>query len=76
MLFSMYIRSIQGYRQKEYNMLFSMYIRSIQGYRQKEYNMLFSMYIRSIQGYRHRNICYLVCRKVVFRDIDRGIYVI
>ena len=52
-------------------MLFSMYIRSIQGYRQKEYNMLFSMYIRSIQGYRHRNICYLVCRKVVFRDIDR-----
>ena len=56
-------------------MLFSMYIRSIQGYRQKEY-MLFSMYIRSIQGYRQRNICYLVCTYVVFRDIDRGIYVI
>ena len=38
--------------------------------------MLFSMYIRSIQGYRQRNICYLVFTYVVFRDIDRGIYVI
>ena len=58
-------------------MLFSMYIRSIQGYRQRNICYLVcTLYIRSIQGYRQRNICYLVCTYVVFRDIDRGIYVI
>ena len=58
-------------------MLFSMYIRNIQGYRQRNICYLVcTMYILSIQGYRQRNICCLVCTYVVFRDIDRGIYVI